>query len=228
MIQTRLLLRGNKLRNGIKSQQIRRYYATFFTLFILVGILLISSLNTSAIDIDIKVAFEKRQYNVHYNGTYLSNVSIQGNVSCEISGVGETFQYVTVVLYADDKYGWDPGVGPSAMEFYSSGKKSINVSFNVDPRTLNHTVNNFLIHGQYYIEPSYPWHDRSTGDIRSGAIDVKLIKKVSIEDIDPEFDSTGNSGGFFLKGVLFFVITILLILAPVIIITLIIYFKKFK
>jgi hypothetical protein len=228
MIQTGLLLKWHTIKSEIKPKTIRRYYKIIFTLFLLIGSLIISSFNANAIDIDIKVAFEKNEYKIHYNGTYLSNVSVQGNVTCEISGVGETFQYVTVVLYADDKYGWDPGVAPSAMEFYSSGKKSINVSFNVDPRTLNHTVNNFLIHGQYYIEPSYPWHDRSTGDIRSGAIDVKLIKKVSIQDIDTEFDSTGNSGGFFLKGVLFFVIIILIILAPVIIITLIIYFKKFK
>lgn len=190
----------------------------------LLSTIIISSRNSSAISVDIKVNFDQNEYEVYHNGSLL-NVTIHGRLSCVISENLEDYQYVTVYLRADDQYSWDPGVAPSQVIFYSSGKQPINVSFTVEPGTFNNTINDINVNGRYQIEPSYKGDKRSRGDICGDSFNVKLIRTYPLEDIDPSFDPSYDQLNL-LEGRLSFILLGLIILIPIIVI--IVYFKKIR
>ncbi len=214
-----------KRKYNLKSKKPNRFHLSIFIFLLLLGVLLILSINTSAVQVYIKVTFPQKEYEVFGNGTPIRNVSIPGIITCEVSRTGESFQYVNVFLYSDDEYGWDPGVSPPIMKFYSSGSRTINLTFNVPSHAKNGTINNVMVNGYYQIEPYDPLNDGHTGHISSDHFNLKLIKTIFFNDThsDPDISDYPKS---LLEGWESFCLIGVIVIISIIIV--VFYFKKYR
>jgi hypothetical protein len=160
----------------------------FITLLFIVSCLTFSSNNASAVTAKVIVKFDQDNLEYTYGPEDSNTLIVTGNLTCEVEGLIEGYQYIKVYLYAGENNGWDPAVSPSVTRFYESGTQGFNASILIPHDADNRTDVRLVVSGNWYVQPGEKL-PHSSGNVYSDRINITIIR------IEPPFIENMSEGG---------------------------------
>jgi hypothetical protein len=157
-------------------------------LILFLNIIFISN-NASAVTATIVVKFDQENLEYVYGPEDSNTLIVSGNLTCEVEGLIEGYQYLKVYLYAGENNGWDPAVSPSVTNFHESGTKEFKASILIPHDADNRTEVRLVVSGNWYVQPQGEKLPDSSGSVYSDKINITIIR------IEPPFIEEMTEGG---------------------------------
>jgi hypothetical protein len=161
--------------------------------YIMILILFLSvisiSNNVSAVTATIVAKFDQENLEYTYGPDDSNTLIVSGNLTCEVEGLIEGYQYLKVYLYAGENNGWDPAVSPSVTNFHESGTQEFKASILIPHYADNRTEVKLVVSGNWYVQPQGEKLPDSSGSVYSDKINITIIR------IEPPFIEEMSEGG---------------------------------
>lgn len=146
-------------------------------IILIISILIIHIPDSDATTAEVVITLDQSRLEYEYDMNSSNVITISGNVTCNIEGVGKEVHDIEVYLTSGEEKNWPTTIAPTAMLFTESGSKSINLSISVPDSVYNRSENRVTVRGYWETHPSLKGQASSQGIADEDRIEIFILRK---------------------------------------------------